>query len=62
MVLYQNQEMSDRVSSRLHTGTLLFILFMNDVVLDVQDGMRFYMYVDDSSQHCAGRSLEEVST
>ena len=42
-------------------GPLFFILFMNDIVLEIEDGTRFDMYADDSSQYYAGQSVDEVS-
>ncbi len=42
-------------------GPLMFILFMNDMVLEVEDGL-VEMYADDSTMYCAAKSVAQLNT
>ena len=48
------------VSQRSILGPLLFIIFMNDSILEISD-MRFDMYADDSTLYTAGKCVGDIN-
>ena len=42
--------------------TILFIIYVNDIVRCVDDGVEVVMYADDTTEYASGSSVDECTT